>query len=198
MSGLMGGSGEGYYQARRGMEKLVFYSTIVLSVIFVALAVYQLVHPGALTVRTTFYMWFKKIFAALTKKERITFVLALAGTVVSFAVVMGCRDRGNDERGPRTGGAYTEGMLGQPEYVNPVIASSQTDLDLVKMVYSNLSDISDSITPSADLKTWDVRLKQGLTWQDGQQLTSDDVIFTVQSIQNPDARLSRSTRAGRA
>ena len=32
-----------------------------------------------------------------------------------------------------------------------------------------------------------MRLKQGLTWQDGQQLTSDDVIFTVQSIQNPDA-----------
>lgn len=42
MSGLMGGSGEGYYQARRGMEKLVFYATIVLSVAFVALAIYQL------------------------------------------------------------------------------------------------------------------------------------------------------------
>lgn len=42
MSGLLGGSGEGYYQARRGMEKLIFYSTIVLSVLFVALAIYQL------------------------------------------------------------------------------------------------------------------------------------------------------------
>lgn len=42
MSGLMGGGGEGYYQARRGMEKIIFYSTIVLSVVFVALAIYQL------------------------------------------------------------------------------------------------------------------------------------------------------------
>jgi preprotein translocase subunit SecG len=42
MSGLLGGSGEGYYQARRGMEKIIFYSTIVLAVIFVALAIYQL------------------------------------------------------------------------------------------------------------------------------------------------------------
>ena len=42
MSGLMGGSGEGYYQARRGMEKMVFYATIVLSILFVALAIYQL------------------------------------------------------------------------------------------------------------------------------------------------------------
>jgi peptide/nickel transport system substrate-binding protein len=132
-------------------------------------------------------MWFKKVFAALTKKERITFVLALAGTVVSFAVVAGFVIAATTKAVPAAGGSYTEGMLGQPEYVNPVIASSQTDLDLVKMVYSNLSDISDSITPSADLKTWDVRLKQGLTWQDGQQLTADDVVFTVDSIQDPDA-----------
>jgi preprotein translocase subunit SecG len=42
MSGLLGGDGGGYYQARRGMEKIVFYSTIVLAVAFVALAIYQL------------------------------------------------------------------------------------------------------------------------------------------------------------
>ena len=42
MSGLLGGDGGGYYQARRGMEKLIFYSTIVLSVLFVALAIFQL------------------------------------------------------------------------------------------------------------------------------------------------------------
>ncbi len=132
-------------------------------------------------------MWFQKIFSALTKKERITFVLALAGAIVCFAIVMGIVIAQTTKAVPAVGGEYTEGMLGQPEYINPVIASSQTDLDLVKMIYSNLPDIADSITPSANLKTWDVRLKQGLTWQDGQQLTSDDVIFTVQSIQNPDA-----------
>jgi protein translocase SecG subunit len=42
MSGLLGGDGGGYYQARRGMEKVIFYSTIVLSVAFVVLAIYQL------------------------------------------------------------------------------------------------------------------------------------------------------------
>jgi len=42
MSGLFGGDSSGYYQARRGMEKTIFYSTIVLCVIFVALAIYQL------------------------------------------------------------------------------------------------------------------------------------------------------------
>ncbi len=43
MSGLMGGSGEGYYQARRGMEKIIFYATIALAVVFVLLAIWQLV-----------------------------------------------------------------------------------------------------------------------------------------------------------
>ena len=42
MSGLLGGDSSGYYQARRGMERAIFYSTIVLCVVFVALAVYQL------------------------------------------------------------------------------------------------------------------------------------------------------------
>ena len=65
-------------------------------------------------------MWFKKIFAALTKKERITFVLALAGTVVSFAIVMGfviaadhegrpCRGRRVHGRHARPAGIYQPG-----------------------------------------------------------------------------------------
>lgn len=43
MSGLLGGSGGGFYQARRGMERVVFYATIVAITIFVGLALYQLV-----------------------------------------------------------------------------------------------------------------------------------------------------------
>jgi protein translocase SecG subunit len=43
MSGLFGGGGDdSYYQTRRGMEKFVFIATIVGAVIFVALAVWQL------------------------------------------------------------------------------------------------------------------------------------------------------------
>ena len=44
MSGLLGGGDSGgIYQTRRGMERAAFYATIVLSVLFVALALYQLV-----------------------------------------------------------------------------------------------------------------------------------------------------------
>jgi len=42
MSGLFGGDGGGYFQARRGMEKVIFYATIACVVLFVLLAIYQL------------------------------------------------------------------------------------------------------------------------------------------------------------
>ena len=43
LSGIFGGEGGGFYQTRRGLEKLVFSGTIVLAVLFVGLAILQLV-----------------------------------------------------------------------------------------------------------------------------------------------------------
>jgi len=131
--------------------------------------------------------WFKKIFVVLTRRERALFLIALTGAAASFAVVMGILFTNVTKAVPAAGGEYIEGVVGQPEYVNPVIAASQTDLDLVKMVYSNLDDVADSIDVATDTRTWTVHLKGGLMWQDGQKLTSDDVVFTVQSIQDRDA-----------
>ena len=44
LSGLFGGEGNtGFYQARRGLEKVIFISTIVLAVVFAGLAIFQFV-----------------------------------------------------------------------------------------------------------------------------------------------------------
>lgn len=43
LSGIFGGGdGGGYYQARRGLERSIFIATIVLAIVFVALAVVHL------------------------------------------------------------------------------------------------------------------------------------------------------------
>lgn len=137
--------------------------------------------------------FFKKIFFAFTKQERGTFLAASAIAVISSLALVGIFIARATTAVPASGGAYTAGVTGQPEYVNPVTASSQTDLDLVKMLYSNVPDIAQDITASADGKTWTVRLKENLHWQDGEQLTSDDVVFTVESIQDPDAQSPLAT-----
>ena len=41
LSGIFGGEG-GFYQTRRGLEKTIFRSTIVLTIAFVALAILNL------------------------------------------------------------------------------------------------------------------------------------------------------------
>jgi peptide/nickel transport system substrate-binding protein len=137
--------------------------------------------------------FFKNLFFALTKKERIAFLTCSAAAIASFVVVASMLVAQATKAIPAPGGTYTEGVIGQPEYVNPVTAESATDLALVKLVYANIPDIADSITSSTDGMTWTVHLKSGLTWQDGQKLTSDDIIFTVQSIQDPDANSPLAT-----
>ncbi len=43
LSTFFGGEG-GFYQTRRGVEKIIFISTIVLAIVFVALAVIELIY----------------------------------------------------------------------------------------------------------------------------------------------------------
>lgn len=43
LSGIFGGDGGGFYQTRRGLEKIIFRGTIVLIVIFIALTIFQLI-----------------------------------------------------------------------------------------------------------------------------------------------------------
>lgn len=44
LSGIFGGDGGGFYQTRRGLEKMIFRGTVALVFIFVALTVFQLVY----------------------------------------------------------------------------------------------------------------------------------------------------------
>ncbi len=43
LSGILGGGESGSYQTRRGLEKIIFYGTIVLAVVFIVLALLNLI-----------------------------------------------------------------------------------------------------------------------------------------------------------
>jgi preprotein translocase subunit SecG len=43
MSGIFGGDGGGFYQTRRGLERIVFWATIVFAIAFAAVSIAQLV-----------------------------------------------------------------------------------------------------------------------------------------------------------
>lgn len=46
LSGIFGGEGGGFYQTRRGLEKMIFIATIALAIVFVGLAIFQLISRG--------------------------------------------------------------------------------------------------------------------------------------------------------
>ncbi|HVA86700.1 MAG TPA: peptide ABC transporter substrate-binding protein [Candidatus Saccharimonadales bacterium] len=52
--------------------------------------------------------------------------------------------------------------------------------------------LADSITGSADAKTWTIKLKPNLTWSDGSPLTADDVIFSWKLGSNPNQSYNSS------
>lgn len=129
----------------------------------------------------------KKIFYAFSRTERVVFITALVFALFSSVALASIFIKEKTVVVPATGGNYTEGMLGQPLHINPVTASGETDKSLVRLLFSSLSDISDKITSDKTGKNWDIRLKENIRWSDGEKLTSDDVIFTIQKIQDSDS-----------
>jgi peptide/nickel transport system substrate-binding protein len=99
---------------------------------------------------------------------------------------------------PVPGGVYTEGILGDFTTANPLFATGQVDSAIARLVFSGLftynqnnqlvGDLASgwSVSPSGTVYT--VTLKPNLVWQDGQPLTSKDVVFTYQTIQNPNVQ----------
>ena len=96
---------------------------------------------------------------------------------------------------PAYGGTLTEGVVGAPRFVNPLLATSDTDRDLVALTYAGLLGhgaqgglvpiLAESYTVSSDGTMYTFTLRPNATFSDGTPVTSDDVVYTVQKAQDP-------------
>ncbi len=99
---------------------------------------------------------------------------------------------------PTKGGTFVEGVVGTPRYINPALAITRADQDLTSLVYSGLvkinpsgeliNDIAENITVSKDGLTYNISLRKDVTFHDNTSLTADDVVYTIQLIQDPDLK----------
>ncbi len=106
--------------------------------------------------------------------------------------------RGHVVAAPARGGDYSEALIGQPKYLNPLFAgTSDVDADLTSLIYSGLvryspqeqtilPDLAESFTISPDQKVFQFTLRPNVRWSDGEPLTIDDILFTFELIQNPE------------
>ena len=102
---------------------------------------------------------------------------------------------------PAHGGSITEGVIGTPRFINPLLALSDTDRDLTQLIYSGLMratpggdlilDLAKSYEISADGLTYTFVLKDDLTFHDGESISSDDVVFTVNRVTDTSLRSVR-------
>jgi peptide/nickel transport system substrate-binding protein len=87
-------------------------------------------------------------------------------------------------------------MVGEPRFLNPLLASSDTDTDLTSLIFSGLTrvdeqgdivlDLAESYEVSPDNTVYTFTLKPDRRWHDGTALTADDIYVTLGFVQAPD------------
>ncbi len=140
----------------------------------------------------------------LTRREKS--VLAGAWTAVVLAVLFlgGWYFFAHHADVPAVGGSYTEALVGEPQFVNPLYASSNDpDADIARLVYSGLmrrqadgtlvDDLASDVHVSADGKTYTITMRADARFQNGDPVQAKDVVFTYSALQDP---LYRSPLAG--
>jgi peptide/nickel transport system substrate-binding protein len=90
---------------------------------------------------------------------------------------------------------YREGVLGRPVSVSPLSARTQADRDLVALVYAGLvrngpsgslvPDLAERWTVDSTGAVWTFQLRDDARWHDGEQVTAEDVAFTIGVLQDP-------------
>jgi len=147
---------------------------------------------------------FRHVGSVISTKEKLLLYLALfvlVGSLITWAVYYYIS---STEKQPHVGGEYTEGMIGQPLYVNPILSqSNEVDAALCKLLFSSLmaydqdgnlvNDLAERYEVSEDGKEYTFYLKQNILWHDKMPLTTKDVAFTIKLIQD---RSFKSTLRG--
>ncbi len=134
---------------------------------------------------------FHKIFACFTEAEREIF----QGTAIIFLLSLFLNGANAFYKGttvaPVGGGTYTEGVVGQPITINPLLTGgNEPDRDLTELLFADLARLVQTIKSTDGGRLWNVSLKPDLHWSDGTPITSDDIIFTLTAIQDPETHSS--------
>ncbi len=130
----------------------------------------------------------------LSKKEKLIIRVLIALIIISLGLLLVRFYQRHILYLPQEGGNYVEALVGQPSYINPVLAQSDIDRDLNKLIYSGLfkyndnleivPDLAESYEISEDKKTYTIHLKPEILWHNSNALLADDIIYTFDIIQD--------------
>ena len=97
------------------------------------------------------------------------------------------------------GGDYSEATLGQINSMNPLYANTSSEKTLARLLFANLmspdttghmkGELAKQVKKvDGDAAKWRLTLRDNLFWSDGEPITTDDLIYTIDLLQNTDAK----------
>jgi ABC-type transport system substrate-binding protein len=122
----------------------------------------------------------------------IFLALAVVGAALILQAPTPASIAANRTPGPVT--AYREGVVGRPSSMNPLTARTDVDQDIVALVFRGLTKAGPDGTVVPDLATWTISadrltytfsIRSDAHWDDGQPVTSADVVYTIGVVQDP-------------
>jgi len=135
---------------------------------------------------------------AMIRRFVIVWWLIIVVTGVGLAVQVRSLQRQGLVLQPLAGGSYSEALVGTVKNINPILPEDSASADAAKLIFNGLTkfdtngdldpDLAQSWSVSPDGKTYTFHLRHGVRWQDGVPFTSQDVVFTLTAIQDPDTR----------
>ncbi len=131
----------------------------------------------------------------LSAGDRVVFYTLASIVCVASLVSFFALEQSLLEKIPTYGGTLVEGTVGNPQFINPLLAISDADRDLSTLTYAGLMGLSgtgalvpvlaESYTISPDGKVYTFVLRKDAKFSDGTPVTANDVVFTVKKTQNP-------------
>lgn len=144
----------------------------------------------------------RAVLGAYLRLERWVFVFLVSAVFLSLIGMIFAFHFASTVPVPANGGTYIEGSVGDMQSLNPWFTiTNDVNRDIVSLVFSGLlkynpqtKDIEPDLASyqvSNDGKVYTVTLQQDVFWHDSttenpHRVTSDDVLFTFKTVQDPD------------
>ena len=134
-------------------------------------------------------------FRLLPPRERKIFSALAVFLIVGFFGTLTKINERVSYPEPALGGAWREGIVGSPHFINPVLAITDSDRDLAALIYSGLlrpdgqggltPDLAERYEISPDGLSYTFTIKSQARFHDGEPVTAEDVVFTVELAKTP-------------
>lgn len=151
--------------------------------------------PSTPRVRMTYTELISAFWKSCSSFEKLVAGTLTAIALVSLFGMIRATNHALTTEVPTHGGSFTEGMIGSPRFVNPVLATSETDRTLASIIYNGLmratsdghivEDLAESFTISEDGKVYTFIIREDAVFHDGTRVTPEDVLFTIERTRDP-------------